>query len=719
MQNPNGKYGALFFAVALTVLAHAGIAAAQCPPDCPVKGGGDAATDCHSELASDAIRLNAPFFNPAKPKAAKEIRCFDGDPGCDLDGVANNSCTFDIDVCLRNADPELPSCTPADVTEFKVLGSTNKFPSLATLQTAVDALLPASTNVCTSGQSVVVPLKGPNSKGDFKAAKFTFKTTATAGADDKDGVKFVCVPRGWPGHAYDAQNTRSNPIETKIDDTNVHTLVEKWAWAPPTSHFGANGKTVTSTVTVGPKLLYTSSWNGRIYAIDKKKGVTKWSFNTGSGPILGVQSSVTLTADGRALVADSAGIVYCLDAKTGDLLWQATAGNEDPTAAHAWGSPLVANNRVLLGIASHNDAPCTRGTLVAFDLDTGAELWRQYTVPENICYDDTGVECSANSDCAVQGSPCLLGNCDSNPDTPCTTNGDCPSTFLEPGTCVLTGECWQDRGVSCTTDADCPACIPGKGGGVTATAAASADGNAIYMASVGCLSFPSIGNSDSMFKLDAATGAIDWVFRTEAPEQFQSFPIGNGPTYHDYGFLNGPILAAVSDGMSGTVPVAVAGGKDGTLYAVSQSSGLLEWSNVVAPAPTFAGFGLFNGSVAYEAASDRFFAALYNIDTYPGANDRMLSFNGVDGATDWTADIGQSWSSPTVANGLVYTGTLADDSLFVFNSTTGALEHTLNAPSGNVMGGAAIDNGVVYMPYGDVFAFNLGAGGILAFALPE
>ena len=78
------------------------------------------------------------------------------------------------------------------------------------------------------------------------------------------------------------------------------------------------------------------------------------------------------------------------------------------------------------------------------------------------------------------------------------------------------------------------------------------------MASVGCLSFPSIGNSDSIFKLDAATGAIDWAYRTEAPEQFQSFPVNQGPTYHDYGFLNGPILAEVSDGMSGTVPVAVA-----------------------------------------------------------------------------------------------------------------------------------------------------------------
>jgi outer membrane protein assembly factor BamB len=701
------------------MLASVGAAAAQCPPDCPVKGGGDAATDCHSELASEAIRLNSPFHNPADPKPAKEIRCFDGDPGCDLDGVANNSCTFDIDVCLRNADPDLPSCTPADVTEVQVLGSTTKFPALATLQSAIDALLPATTNVCTTGQSVVVPLKGPSSKGEFKAAKFSFKTTTTAGTEDKDGVKFVCVPRGWPGHSYDAGNTRANPLETKIDATNVASLVPKWTFVPEQG--GKSGKTISSSITVGRKLVYTTGWNGNVYALDKKKGSLKWRFNTGSVSVLGVQSSVTLTADGRALVADSRGILYCLDAKKGELLWQANAGSEDPDAAHAWGSPLVANNRVFLGIASHNDAPCTRGTLVAFDLDTGAELWRQYTVPEKICYDDTNIECSANADCAAPGSPCLLGRCDSNPDTVCTTNGDCPFTFIAPGTCVLSGECWLDRDTTCTTNADCPSCVEGKGGGVTATAASSVDGEDIYMASVGCLSFPSIGNSDSIFKLDAATGAVDWAYRTEAPEQFQSFPVNQGPTYHDYGFLNGPILAEVSDGMSGTVPVAVAGGKDGTLYAINQATGLLEWTNVLAPAPTFAGFGLFNGAVAYDEETDRFFAALFDIPGFPDADDHMLSFDGVDGATAWTASLagGNSWQSPTIANGLVYAGTLANDSLLVFDATSGALEATLPASAGTVMGGAAIENGVVYIPFGDVFSGMNSAGGVRAYALPE
>src|SRR5205085_1253527 len=267
--------------------------------------------------------------------------------------------------------------------------------------------------------------------------------------------------------------------------------------------------------------VYITGWDSKIYSLDKETGEVKWSYNTHAtlgGPAKGIQSSVTLTPEGRVLAADSNGQLFCLDAKKGTLIWHADAAAQDPTAAHAWASPTVANGRVFMGIASHNDAPCTRGVLIAYSLDTGLELWRQHTVPERVCYDDTANECSANGDCAAPGSPCLIGNCDSNPETACAVNADCPSTFLTPGQC------------------------------------------------------------------DAATGAIEWVYRTESIEQFKSFP--GGPTYHDYGFLNGPIL--VDNG----TPLAVAGSKDGAMYAINQDTGLLEWASVVSPPAPFAGFGL-------------------------------------------------------------------------------------------------------------------------------
>ena len=68
------------------------------------------------------LQLNYPSFDPAHPKPGKEVRCFDGDAGCDLDDAANHACVFDVDVCLRNSDPALPGCMPADVTGVSVSG---------------------------------------------------------------------------------------------------------------------------------------------------------------------------------------------------------------------------------------------------------------------------------------------------------------------------------------------------------------------------------------------------------------------------------------------------------------------------------------------------------------------------------------------------------------------------------------------------------------------
>jgi outer membrane protein assembly factor BamB len=714
-------FGAATFLFA-GLLAHASIAAADCPPDCPVKGGGNASSDCHVELASDSVRLNSPIPKPDAPKPGKKVVCFDGDASCDLDGVANNECEFDVDLCLYNDDPSLADCDPATVTSVTIGGDTEDFPGLLALQTAVTAITPASTSTCTTGQSVIVPLKGPSSSGEYKASKFGFKAES-AGGEDSDKYSFVCAPRGWPSHGYDNSNTRASTADTGITPANVSSLVEKWRFSAPG---GPNGDPFTSTVTIGPKLVYITGWDGRVYALDKKTGSEKWTFHTHSnGGVGGIQSSVTLTPEGRAIVADSEGVIYCLKAKNGALIWQANAGSADPLAAHAWGSPTVVGDTVVIGIASHNDAPCTRGTLVAYDLDTGAEKWRQHTVPERVCYDDTTNDCSSNAECTTPGSPCLLGRCDSNPDTTCTTDDDCPFTFLTKGTCVApapatTGECWLERSITCSSNADCPACIPGVGGGVTATAAASSDGKDIYMASVGCLSRPSIGYSDSMFKLDAETGAIEWAYRTESVEQFQSFPFG--PTYHDYGFLNGPILATVG----GTTPVAVGGGKDGTLYAVNQETGLLEWSNPLAVAPTFAGFGLFNGALAYDSNTDQFFAALYDTDSWPSSNDHMYAFSGVDGTTAWSEMPGganQSWSSVTVANGIVYAGQTSNDEVYAFDVSTGTLLHTIPQLSltDNLMvtGGAALENGVLYVPYGNIFGGSGTQGAIVAYSLPE
>jgi outer membrane protein assembly factor BamB len=656
------------------------------------------------------MHLNYPPHNPADPKPAKEVRCLDGDAGCDLDGVVNNECVFDIDVCLRNSDPALPSCVPADVDEAKVSG-TSSSPELGTLQANLDPLLPATTNVCTSDQQITVPLKVSSS--GLKRGKKTVKVSVSAaGVKDSNRLKLSCVPHNWPSQGYDYKNTRATPLTTAIDVSNVNDLVIKWHFGIP-DPIGSGARGVTSTVTVDDRQVYVTSWNGFVYAVDRKTGKLKWKYNTGSVGFLGVQSSATLTADGRVLVGDSAAKVHCLLAKTGEVLWTATLGDPVGESAHIWGSPTVVNDKVFVGVASHSDQPCTRGVQIALDLDTGAELWRSYTIPASICHSDTSIACTNNADCGNTGSPCVVNTCSNDINQPCNDDTDCPGQFGFNGTCLLSQSCFFDQGTSCTTNTDCTSCVPAVGGGVTTTPAVDETGENVFTASVGCFTAPSVGNSDALFSLDAKDGSVNWVYRTEAIEQF-----ADGPPYHDYGFLNGPILAEVDDGLGGFNKVVVAGSKDGTIYAVDRDTGTPVWSNPLIPAPDFAGFGLFNGPVAF--ADGDFFAALFNPGNWPSGNDHLYRFSGQTGATVWSDQIGESWSAVTVANGVLYAGTNTAPEFYAYDAASGLRLRTFVLPGvgelpDSVSGGPAIVGDTLYMPYG-IFGQK---GGVIAFSLPE
>ncbi len=608
-------------------------------------GGGPAAQDCQLELSTP--KPNYPISLPGKPRVAKELRCFDGDAGCDIDGEVNGACQFPLDACFHVSDPALPECTPSEVTSFAVSGA-NGNADLRALQQAGQALLPASASTCTTGQSVRVALRGRGKK----AARRTVRLKARAGSGtDADKVTLTCLPHEWPSIGFDQRNRRATPLETKLSPANASQIEILWDF-DIAAYEGADSALVSATPTVGNGMVFVSSWNGKVYGLRARKGKVKvrWSYDTGTGAALGVQSTPTLTPEGRLLVGDSAGFAHCLDAKTGTLLWKANVGETDPAASHIWGGITVANGRAFVGRASHTDQPCTQGHLFAFDLETGAELWRYKTVPDRVCRNDTHVECSSDADCG--GTPC----------------------------------------------------VPGVGGGVTATVAVDPSGETVYMGSVGCYTQPSIGNSDALFSLDAATGTAHWIHRTESIEQYHDAT----PFYHDFGFLNGPLLVDASDGAGGTRRLLLGPSKDGTVYAVDPATGALVWSRSLVPNGAFAGFGLFNAAAAW--ANDTLYTSLYQtiVPSWPDANDHLYAFAGADGATRWSAQIGASWSAVAIANGLLFVGTNEPAEYYVYDAASGARLKTFQIP-GPTYSGAAIVDGVVYVGY---------PGGVLALGLP-
>jgi hypothetical protein len=164
---------------------------AACPGECSAPGRGSPTTECIVEY--DGVTFNYPVGNE------KQLRCMDGDPACDVDGLANGVCKFSIAACLNNSDSRFPACMPTDVATLtlknKAITSKKFNPQIQTLQDAVNALgLPTASSVCTAPQIFTVPLKAR--AAGFKKGKVVLvsKGYTSGGVKDVDKVKIFCEP---------------------------------------------------------------------------------------------------------------------------------------------------------------------------------------------------------------------------------------------------------------------------------------------------------------------------------------------------------------------------------------------------------------------------------------------------------------------------------------------------------------------------------------------
>lgn len=100
------------------------------------------------------------------------------------------------------------------------------------------------------------------------------------------------------------------------------------------------------------------------------------------GGLGGVGPRATPTIyDGKVITQGATGIVNCLDAKTGRLLWSHDTAEETGADVITWGksgSPLVVDGLVIVSVGAPNDEAVRENydsSLVAYDLETGDERW--------------------------------------------------------------------------------------------------------------------------------------------------------------------------------------------------------------------------------------------------------------------------------------------------------------------------------------------------------
>ncbi len=102
--------------------------------------------------------------------------------------------------------------------------------------------------------------------------------------------------------------------------------------------------------------------------MEKQGGFTATRYTYSVGYPTGPRASV-LIHSGKAYAWGTMGDLYCLDAKTGEVIWKINTVEKYQSRIPIWGmasNPIMVNNMLMVQVGG-TDGAC----LVAFDKDTG------------------------------------------------------------------------------------------------------------------------------------------------------------------------------------------------------------------------------------------------------------------------------------------------------------------------------------------------------------
>jgi polyvinyl alcohol dehydrogenase (cytochrome) len=192
----------------------------------------------------------------------------------------------------------------------------------------------------------------------------------------------------WNGWGAGVTNTRFQPANRAgLSAAQVPKLTLKWAFGFP----GATSARGQPSVIGGR--VFVANENGAVYALDAKTGCFYWAFRAQAG----VRTAIALgprkgakPGGYVAYFADVNGTAYGVDALSGQQIWVRKI--EDHPGVRISGSPTLYDGVLYVPTAGvgeegqggrGNYECCTfRGAVTALDANTGALVWKSYTIPQ-------------------------------------------------------------------------------------------------------------------------------------------------------------------------------------------------------------------------------------------------------------------------------------------------------------------------------------------------
>ena len=187
----------------------------------------------------------------------------------------------------------------------------------------------------------------------------------------------------WLTFSGDYSGRRHSPL-TQISPANVQRLAPQWTFQSGTM---TRGRGFEATPLALDGVLYVTGSNNFAWALDARTGRPFWQYRRELPPDLtyGAQAPVNR---GFAILGERLFMVtldahlLAFDRRTGSIVWD-TVLADYKIGYSATMAPLViatkSGDKVIVGI-SGGEYP-TRGFLDAYNPETGARIWRFYTVP--------------------------------------------------------------------------------------------------------------------------------------------------------------------------------------------------------------------------------------------------------------------------------------------------------------------------------------------------
>ena len=350
----------------------------------------------------------------------------------------------------------------------------------------------------------------------------------------------------WNGWSAGSGNSRFATASTAgLSAADVPRLKVKWAFGFP------NGDTAYGQPAVVGGRVYVGSDMGYVYSLDAAAGCVYWSFHARAGvrtaPTVGILKGTGAAKKYAVYFGDLRTNAYAVDAATGEQIWMQKLS--DHYTERITGAPTLYRGRLYVPISSTEEAfsasptyPCCtfRGSVVALDAATGAQVWKTYVIPEipkPTHKNSAGVQLFAPAGAAVWNSP-----------------------TIDPAR------------------------------------------HALYVGTGDAFTEPAAKNSDAVVAMDLDTGNILWSFQAVSNDAWMvgCVPVASENCPKDLGvdwdFGSSPVLVHDSSGRM----LLLATPKSGTVFALDPAQkGTVVWKIDLAkkPAPN-------NGEIAFGGATD-------------------------------------------------------------------------------------------------------------------